>query len=294
MTAELGVANFYNTKSWRDQISSWTLAPNTGLFILQSSIIDGIAGAIFQPNFECPADNCIWDDFTTLGACSSYQNVTDTVTVNCEHGYEDKILYNCSYVFPDELVAGKNMTFGDINSDPYLRAEWFRTWFTSSANAPIGNGSIENIYPSSPRISGDVDIANFLSTTDFANFTSNLATTLTNQIRSANPGDNRNETLLYGKALVNEIYIHARWLWAAFPSTITILTEILLVISIAITRDEPLYKGSALALLFHGLGDWPDINVQELETAEELESTAKHMSTRLMEDREGGLKFMKV
>lgn len=391
------------------RIVAWSAGPNTDFFTLQSSIIDGIAGTIFQPNFDCPAEYCTWDDLTTLGVCNTYENVTDTITINCGADYEDLALYNCSYEFPDrgesEAATQENMTFGDINKDPYLRADWFRSWFTAN-NSPdsietlgwihavkvtsysfcsqwfCGSGppktesyhgefywcaktfrnvtalprelrfgaveterlelideyvepiwgtiadryrvfvapssgtnfmvtvdaleylplyfrsllttSVENIYPFSPQINAVVDIANFLFTTNFENFTSNLATTLTNQIRSTNPGDNRNVTLLNGRAFVSETYIRARWQWLAFPATVTVVTTILLSLSIVINRNYPLFKGSALALLFHGLGEWPHSSTQSLNTVEDLEYTAKNMTTSLMEDDEGVLKFMKT
>ncbi|KAI1339690.1 hypothetical protein F5Y15DRAFT_381739 [Xylariaceae sp. FL0016] len=78
-------------------------------------------------------------------------------------------------------------------------------------------------------------MVNFLSTTNLEVFTGNLVTTLTNQIWSSNPGDNRNSTLNYGRAFVSETYIRARWPCALFPVTIMLLTIALLVLSMIFT-----------------------------------------------------------
>lgn len=74
---------------------------NQDLFKLQSSIIDGIAGSVFQPEYSCPGDHCSWPNFTTLGVCSDFLNLTDRVKVDCVGTFDDQ--QNCSYQFPTDI-----------------------------------------------------------------------------------------------------------------------------------------------------------------------------------------------
>lgn len=368
----------------------WTLIPTTDLFHLQSSIIDGISGAVFEPYFNCPSDYCTWEDFTTLGICSAYQNLTSEIKMSC--GDPDNPLFNCTYVFPDGKgsTIERNITFGDVGKSQYLRVESFRSWFEPTrlqnesgilsavkvtnydlyrnrvpgigfaypeppvtesyfarfywcaqtfrnvtaiprqlsygsvdveelrvVDYEIGSGcdcttfsspsagtnftvdstlveylmdylddlltqAVINIAPYSPRLNSPVDLANYLYTTDFQNFTINLATTLSNQIRSTNPGDNKNATIHHGTAYTNEIYIHVRWPWAILPTAAVFITSILLICAILVNRKHPLFKSSALALLLHGLDhDWVGVHIDQPETAEGIEHAAKSMRVHL-------------
>jgi hypothetical protein len=153
--------------------------------------------------------------------------------------------------------------------------------------------AVINVAPYSPRLDAPVDLANYLYTTDFQNFTVNLATTLTNQIRSTDPGDNKNATIRRGTAYSKETYIHVRWPWAILPTATIIITSVLLATAILLTRKHPLFKSSGLALLFHGLEDnWPEVHVDQLETAEKVESVAKSMKAQFIScDTDPLLKF---
>lgn len=71
------------------------------LFKLQSSIIDGISGSVFQPAYSCPGEHCSWPNFTTLGVCGDFLNLTDRVEVDCVGRFDDQ--QNCSYQFPVDI-----------------------------------------------------------------------------------------------------------------------------------------------------------------------------------------------
>lgn len=74
---------------------------NQDLFKLQSSIIDGISGSVFQPAYSCPGEHCSWPNITTLGVCGDFLNLTDRVKVNCVGRFDDQ--QNCSYQFPIDV-----------------------------------------------------------------------------------------------------------------------------------------------------------------------------------------------
>ncbi|KAJ2989292.1 hypothetical protein NUW58_g3542 [Xylaria curta] len=389
ISAEVGIATEYVSKAFVAGETVWKLIPTTDLFRLQSSVVDGISGAIFEPNFNCPSDYCTWEDFTTLGICSAYQNLTSEIKTSCDD--PQKPLFNCTYMFPDGKgsTIARNITFGDVGKSQYLKAESFRSWFQSTAvqnrsgvlsavkvtnydlyrnrvpgigfayaqppvtesyfarfywctqtfrnvtaiprrlsfgsvdveeleekeyhigdgcscttfSSPTGTNftvdstlamymmqylqvlltqAVVNVAPYSPRIDKPVDMANYLYTADFQNLTVNLATTLSHQIRSTNPGDNRNATTHSGAAYTKEIYIHVRWPWAILPTATVFITSVLLVFSVLLNTNHPLFKSSALALLFHGLDDnWPSVHIDQPETAEKVEHAAKGMRAHL-------------
>ncbi|KAI0173384.1 hypothetical protein GGR52DRAFT_580056 [Hypoxylon sp. FL1284] len=83
-----------------------------------------------------------------------------------------------------------------------------------------------------------------------------IADTLTSLIRAKDHGDNYNASIATGAAFFNETYIHVRWGWMALPLSEVLLTALLLVVTIAITRDQPLLGQSVVALLTNGLEGW--------------------------------------
>ncbi|KAI0815971.1 hypothetical protein GGR55DRAFT_631245 [Xylaria sp. FL0064] len=390
VSAEIGIATEYLSKAFVPGNTVWKLEPSIDLFRLQSSIIDGISGAVFEPYFDCPSDYCTWEDFTTLGICSAYQNLTSEIDMSCDD--PDNPLFNCTYTFPDGKgsTIARNVTFGDLGKSQYLRVESFRSWFDStqrqnrsgvfsavkvtnydlyrnrvpgigfaypeppvtesyfarfywcsqtfrnvtaiprklsygsidveelqeiaydigsgcscttfsSSSSPGMNFTVDstlvqylmgylvkllpqaviNVAPYSPQVN-TIDLANYLYTADFQNLTVNLATTLSNQIRSTNPGDNKNATMLRGIAHAREIYIHVRWPWTILPAATVLITSLLLAFAIFVNMKHPLFKSSALALLFHGLDDeLVGVHIDQPETAERVEHAAKGMRVQL-------------
>lgn len=80
----------------------------------------------------------------------------------------------------------------------------------------------------------------------------NLAATLTNQIRSVDPGDNYSATTIKGRAVYDETYIRVRWPWMVLPLVEITLSSLLLLATIVVTGGMPLWKTSGLAFLVSG------------------------------------------
>ncbi|KAI0190742.1 hypothetical protein EV127DRAFT_364920 [Xylaria flabelliformis] len=366
VSAEVGIATDYSSKAFVDRV------------------INGISGAVFEPNFNCPSDYCVWKDFTTLGICSAYQNLTSEIEIGCDDPENPQ--FDCTFLFPDGMgsTIARNITF--VLSEPreyiiklfgswfkgttveailsavkvnrfvylelpvtesyFVRFFWCARTFRNVTATPrqLSYGSIDveelhfigskddgtrggdltdifsssagtnfTIYPTtrmnlmtylenllsqeavevdpySPRLTLPVDLPTYLYTADIQNLTTNLATTLSNQIRSANPGDNNNATMLRGTAYTKEIYIHVRWGWTILPTAAVFITSILLTYSILINMNRPLFKSSAIALLFHGLDHDPvDLHIDQLETAERVEHAAKGIQVHLAAGRDDPL-----
>ncbi|KAK4171287.1 hypothetical protein QBC36DRAFT_367345 [Triangularia setosa] len=98
----------------------------------------------------------------------------------------------------------------------------------------------------------------YLANTDLQNFSSSLTAIVLSQMRAKNPGDNANLTLVPGDVFTGEPYIQVHWRWLTLFLMETLLTAGLLVTTIFLTRDEPLYKGSALVLLKHRIPSWEE------------------------------------
>ncbi|KAI0975608.1 hypothetical protein F4678DRAFT_483867 [Xylaria arbuscula] len=121
----------------------------------------------------------------------------------------------------------------------------------------------------------------------------NFATSMSNQIRSIDPGDNINVTMFPGQALYQETYFHIEWAWVSLPVAEIFSMIFLLVITIALTRKQLLLKDSVTALLFHGLKGWSEVDLQ-VDSPETIEKLGKHttwMKAQLKEDDKGNLKF---
>lgn len=128
---------------------------------------------------------------------------------------------------------------------------------------------------------------------DVVNIRQNLATTITNQIRNNNPGDNFNATRVAGRAFFNEMYIQVRWQWMILPLVEAALATFLLVVTVIITRGQPLFKTSVMAYLVSGLDGWnEEIPMPKPRAAQEqLENLAQGMVAQLEADRQGHLRF---
>ncbi|KUI72490.1 hypothetical protein VM1G_07622 [Cytospora mali] len=416
VTAEIGTATQYWSKAYLQDLDGSTgsfdyaTQFNNDLFKLESSIIDGISGSIFQPMYSCPGDRCQWDTFTTLGVCSEHQNVTDRVKVKCT-GRTDDVL-NCTYTFPSDppvqpyaaepfimqfaqqegpashsttlfqstgYIGIENISdgtlgygavlytskvtdreVGDLKTPPaadlsYTAWYWCaQTVHNLTANrhaiaaAPTAyerlsyngtsqdiTGSLESlityIAPSTGALynvdlnadgslfdyisglltrkivdahphagttfdSDSLDLSMFLYTSDIGNVADDLASTLTNQLRSVNPGDNTNATIFSGDVYDEETYISVNWYWLMLPMAETLLVVVLLGVSMVLTAGEPLLKTSLIALLVHGLDGWTkeDVAIEGREDEHKLEHLAEHMNARLRDDGDGGFRFVRV
>lgn len=145
-TAEIGLATNYSSKSYVSQYgsgsgrASYTTTYNNDIFKLQSSVIDGLAGSVFVPNFDCPGNICTWPDFTSLGVCGNYYNLTGSMDANCTG---DRIALNCTYEVPHEFTeSGHNRTVTVLFSDQTNALDppttIFQSTWVTEVNSPVG------------------------------------------------------------------------------------------------------------------------------------------------------------
>lgn len=133
----------------------------------------------------------------------------------------------------------------------------------------------------------------YLRSADIEALTNNLASTLTARIRSNTTGGNANLTMLSGQAFVNEAYIAVQWPWIILPIMETVLAAAALAITIVLTRQQALLKGSTVSLLMQQIDGWSteETRVRRLDTSEKLRDRAKRMIVRLDEGRDGEMMF---
>lgn len=133
----------------------------------------------------------------------------------------------------------------------------------------------------------------YLRSADIEALTDNVASTLTARIRSNTTGGNANLTMLPGQAFVNETYILVQWPWMILPIAETVLAAAALAITIVLTRQQALLKGSTVSLLMHQIDGWSpeETRVRRFDTNEQLRDRAKKMVVRLDEGRDGEMVF---
>lgn len=213
--------------------------------------------------------------------------------------------------FTSEMLSHPvNLTVeGDLGGAEYLPLIANSTGHAFSISATTNNAlfpclyelltrDIVDRYPHAGSNLDDdsLDLSTFLYTTDFKTFTKNLASTLTNQVRSMTPGDNNNATTFTGDVFVKEVYIRVTWPWLIIPITETLATAVLLVYCIVLSKHCRLLKTSLIALLVHGLDGWgaDEIVLPDSEDAEKLETVAEGLRARFIEDDKGRLRFFKA
>lgn len=138
-------------------------------------------------------------------------------------------------------------------------------------------------HPLNRQEDGSLDIGSFLYTSDLGNITTNIATTLTNQIRSQSPGDNSEAVEADGTALFKEVYIHVRWGWFILPLVETVLVGFLLLLVMVATRRHPLLKESIVPYIIYGRDKEVRDALEESQplTGGEMADAAKKVSVRL-------------
>ncbi|KAI1081460.1 hypothetical protein F5B20DRAFT_65613 [Whalleya microplaca] len=153
-----------------------------------------------------------------------------------------------------------------------------------------------NIYrPDSSPESSLLEMGFALQNSDLKTVITNIGDTLTNQIRSNNPGDNNNASLIMGTAFFEEPYIHVRWGWMILPLGDVALAALLFTISTIITRKQPLLKDSVIALLVNRLDGWSgeELGVSGQQSQAKLDDLAETMLAKLKNDGQGRLRFVR-
>jgi hypothetical protein len=84
-------------------------------------MINGALGTVSVPSFDCPtpASHCTWDDFSSLGVCASFENLTDVATADCTWGQNGTDPYNgtCVYDYPGRRDRDPKMTITRTGED---------------------------------------------------------------------------------------------------------------------------------------------------------------------------------
>ncbi|KAI8966089.1 hypothetical protein F5Y11DRAFT_366345 [Daldinia sp. FL1419] len=184
------------------------------------------------------------------------------------HTNSSKELFNIS-------VSLSNGLFGYVNK-----------LFTRDLTSPL----------SAAAANADFSFGEFMYHTNLTNLTQNIEDTLTNQIRSTSPGDNRDAVTQAGRAFHQQTYWRVHWPWLMLPAIEVLATAALLGVCVVATRDQPLLKASPLALLFHPLdGYGGDEQVCCMrESIGTLEELAREVRVEFREDGHGLLKFFPV
>ena len=130
-----------------------------------------------------------------------------------------------------------------------------------------------------------LDLPSFLYSVDLQVAAAGVATSLTNQIRTKDNGDNMNATMAVGTATYNQVYIRIQWAWALLPLLEVVLVVMLLGLTIWATRDDPQLKESMLPFLAIGLDDTIRTNLVQdgFRSAQDMEERARNIKVRFVE-----------
>ncbi|QDS77432.1 hypothetical protein FKW77_006658 [Venturia effusa] len=161
----------------------------------------------------------------------------------------------------------------------------------------IGNVTAETLNITSPEgdrsLDGGLmwtsDINRFLyAELDFTNAMSNVATSVSNYMRSLS------HKSVIGESLTQETYIRVKWAWITFPAVLVLGGALLLLFAILETdrKGVEVWKYSCLPLLFHSVDDESatrveDMGKRQLATVEEMEDEAKRIRVRLGKEEDG-------
>ncbi|KAK8059968.1 hypothetical protein PG996_009898, partial [Apiospora saccharicola] len=92
VTSKMGTAQQYASKAFdnkypdADAQNLYIRFFNGNTLPLQSSLLNAVFGQVAPPSYSCPppATSCSWPDFSTLGVCRSFRNLTDVAKPDCK------------------------------------------------------------------------------------------------------------------------------------------------------------------------------------------------------------------
>lgn len=92
-----------------------------------------------------------------------------------------------------------------------------------------------------------------------------------------------------GEAYAEESYVRVRWQWITLPTFLELASLALLVLTIIYSRHKgvPLWKSSALALIYHAVDELPGEETFATERLSGMEVTAKMTSIQLVMSEDG-------
>ena len=98
-----------------------------------------------------------------------------------------------------------------------------------------------------------------------------------------------------GVANAEESYVRIRWQWIALPAFLELASLMLLILTMIHSRreDVPLWKSSALALIYHGVDELRGKETLEVERLSGIEVTAKTTDVQLVKSEYGVNKLSK-
>ena len=191
--------------------------------------------------WECALSYCINTYSTSVTDGIINQTITKSWLNNSASYSEDS----------DLILKPPLSNLGDKGNNTTFRvsrlAAQAMTSFMSSTFT--GSGGI-NVTGTGSAFSSDV-IHALYDTENFSVRVSNLATSMTNNIRQQN---NSGSDPCSGLAMKTETYVKVRWAWFAYPAAVLVLSLVYLAGTIieSTQRDVDIWKSSNIALLFHG------------------------------------------
>ncbi|KAI1388617.1 uncharacterized protein F4822DRAFT_251625 [Hypoxylon trugodes] len=133
-TAQIGRALVYKSNAYPYPPPSFYW-PTAGLLPFQSSIINAMINGPSIPRFICPspAVRCAWPDFTTLGVCGTFENVTTSEPPVCTY-FNSTSNMTCMYSVPTDEAVDTGTTVINIHPPPLGMNMTFM--FTGTYEAP--------------------------------------------------------------------------------------------------------------------------------------------------------------
>ncbi|OTB06327.1 hypothetical protein M426DRAFT_21116 [Hypoxylon sp. CI-4A] len=284
---------------------SYGIAGGTSLFntTMAWNNIDGVLQGVLNgvndtnPDYDAPFTNA--EAFTiTLDWCvRNYHSVVASPAGIHEANYTTSplLLYNLTpTVAAPDAYYSYDYYHTPSSSELYNISVSLRTGLFGYVNRLFSRQLTSPLTEDSAD--ADFSFGEFMYYTDLVNFTKNIQDTLTNQIGSTAPGDNRDALMFPGQAFYQEPFWHVYWPWIILPVTEVVLTAVLLCVSIVLTRHQPLFKSSSLALLYHPLDrSEEDERVGDVrDSISGLEKAAKGVRVEFRESEDGVLKFYPV
>jgi hypothetical protein len=231
-------------------------------------------------------------------------------------------LYWCERKYHNVTASARETKFDSYEQEKAYFIEYEDDQFTqiyrtnsSNTNYRLKNGNLNPLWqqlsrlldnrgvlhqrrPTAGAFDTELDIADHLRLANLTQVMQNVATSITNSLRHPDVGENRNSTMIHGTAFYDELYYFIRWGWITLPVALVLMVVVLFIVTMFLTRSEPLLKTSQPALLFYGLDGWSEEEIVGLmpnnESQEGFETAAEKLTATLCRNAESRLVFSRT
>jgi hypothetical protein len=262
---------------------------------LVSSLPGGAAGAYRNETpvvHECVLNWCVKNIQASFFEGGYQENITNERQLNTNNAdapWQGIAYYlpQFNLTLPDPSAPGGSTAYGTNNLTARVVQDSVIGYIPASWTAPNSTAPLWLAYDyrNTPILSAPGSANPWGTSTNITDLVDSMATTITNIMRSTRNDNTGVMGLVQGKAWNAETHVHLRWEWATLPVALLLFSLTFLITTVWRSSKEDskvgIWKTSALAVLFNGLGEEIQETIGPRVRTGDARTRAKRLTVRL-------------